>query len=111
VADRVGIIRHGRLVEVATVADLKAKAVRGLELEFSGDVSPSAFERIDGVREVSGSGRHLTVSYDGPIEPVLEAATQLGVVNLHSQDADLEQIFLAYYRDAADVPKQTGDAE
>ena len=99
VADRVGIIRHGRLVEVSTVADLKAKAIRGLELEFAEDVDPARLTQVPGVREVSGAGRHLTVTYDGPIEPVLEAAITLGVVNLHSQDADLEQIFLAYYRD------------
>ncbi len=99
VADRVGIIRHGRLVEVSTVSDLKAKAVRGLELEFADDVDPALLRSVAGVRDVSGEGRQLTVSYEGPIEPVLEAATAMGVVNLHSQDADLEQIFLAYYRD------------
>ncbi len=99
VADRVGIVRHGRLVEVATITDLKAKAIRGLELEFAQDVDPARFEDVTGVRNVSGGGHQLTVSYDGPIEPVLEAATALGVVNLHSQDTDLEQIFLAYYRD------------
>ena len=101
VADRVGIIRHGRLVEVATVTDLKAKAVRGLELEFAADVDPARLRDVAGVREVTGAGHQLTVAYDGPIEPVLEAAIALGVVNLHSQDADLEQIFLAYYRDDA----------
>ncbi len=99
VADRVGIIRHGKLVEVSTVSDLKAKAVRGLELEFTGDVDRARFTTIPGVREVTGAGHQITVTYDGAIEPVLEAATALGVVNLHSQDADLEQIFLAYYQD------------
>lgn len=99
VADRVGIIRHGRLVEVSTVTDLKANAVRGLELEFAADVDPARLRDVEGVREVTGAGHQLTVTYDGAIEPVLEAAIALGVVNLHSQDADLEQIFLAYYRD------------
>ncbi len=41
-------------------------------------------------------------------------ATALGVVNLHSRDADLEDIFLTYYRDDEDdtavACDQTGDA-
>jgi ABC-2 type transport system ATP-binding protein len=102
VADRVGIIRRGRLVEVATVDDLKAKAIRRLDLEFASDVDPSAFASVAGIREVTGSGHHLTVAYDGPIEGVLEVATRLGVLNLHSRDADLEQIFLTYYSDDGD---------
>ncbi len=110
VADRVGIIRRGRLVEVSTLAALKAKAIRGLELEFAEDVDPARLREVTGVRAVTGSGHHLTVSYDGPIEPVLEAATSLGVVNLHSQDADLEQIFLAYYRGDDDPPGDSAAA-
>ncbi|MDQ6727586.1 MAG: ABC transporter ATP-binding protein [Actinomycetota bacterium] len=99
IADRVGIIRHGRLIEVSTIDALKAKAIRRLDIEFDTDVDPAALRSIAGVRDVTRDGYHLNVSYDGPIEPVLEAAIALGVVNLHSRDADLEQIFLAYYRE------------
>lgn len=108
VADRVGIIRHGRLVEVATIDELRAKAIRRLDLEFAEQVEPVALQSVAGVREVTGTGRHLTVSYDGSIEPVLEAAMTLGVTNLHSRDADLEQIFLAYYRDDSNSEEHGG---
>lgn len=99
IADRVGIIRRGRLVEVSSIEALKAKAIRRLDIEFAGRVDPAVLHAVPGVRDVTRDGYHLNVSYDGPIEPVLEAAIALGVVNLHSRDADLEQIFLAYYRD------------
>jgi ABC-2 type transport system ATP-binding protein len=108
IADRVGIIRHGRLVEVATIDELRAKAIRRLDLEFADPVEAGALQSVTGVREVTGGGRHLSVSYDGPIEPVLEAAMALGVTNLHSRDADLEQIFLAYYRDDAEPGRGDG---
>jgi ABC-2 type transport system ATP-binding protein len=38
------------------------------------------------------------VSYEGSVNAVLAAAMTHEVVNLHSRDADLEEIFLAYYR-------------
>ena len=99
VADRVGIIRHGKLVEVATIDELKSKAVRRLDLEFAEVVDAAAFDGVPGIRDTEGVGHHLSVAYDGAIEPVLTRATQLGVINLNSRDADLEEIFLTYYRD------------
>ena len=113
VADRVGIIRHGKLIEVAAIDDLKQRAMRRLDLEFETNVDPATFLAIDGVRDVSTDGPVLTVSFDGPIDAILRAATALGVVNLHSRDADLEDIFLTYYRDdeAGDGPTTAADVE
>ncbi len=99
VADRVGIIRHGRLVEVASVQGLKAKSLARLDFEFAEEVDPEPLRRIGGVREVTGEGRHWSVTYEGPIDVVLNAGSELGIVNLHSREADLEEIFLGYYRD------------
>ncbi len=99
VADRVGIIRHGRLIEVASVADLKAMAIRRLDFEFAAPVDPGRLEAVAGVREVTGVGRQVSVSYDGPIDAILIEATRLGIVGLTSHDADLEEIFLTFYRD------------
>ncbi|MCZ7535074.1 MAG: ABC transporter ATP-binding protein [Acidimicrobiia bacterium] len=108
VADRVGVIRHGRLVEVAAVADLKAMAIRRLDLEFAGDIDPERLRAIEGVRKVTGAGRQWSVAYEGSLEAILGEATRLGVVNLQSHDADLEEIFLAYYRDPdTDTAEQT----
>lgn len=106
IARRVGIIRHGTLVEVASVEDLKSKAIRRLDIEFSDPVAPAEFESVDRVRSVEGEGRHLSVTFEGPVEAVLAVATRHGVRNLHSRDADLEDIFLTYYRDDEDTATQ-----
>jgi ABC-2 type transport system ATP-binding protein len=52
VADRVGIIRHGRLVALETVSSLRSKAMRRVELEFGSPVDAAIFETVPGVREV-----------------------------------------------------------
>ena len=103
VADRVGIIRHGRLVVVERVDELKRKAIRRLDFEYAEPVPAGVFEGVEGVRAADIHGVFAEVSYEGSVNAVLAAAMAHEVVNLHSRDADLEEIFLAYYRDTADA--------
>ncbi|WP_338751352.1 ABC transporter ATP-binding protein [Janibacter alittae] len=98
VANRVGIIREGELVAVERITDLKAKAIRRLDLEFAQPVPADLFARVDAVREATVDGQHASIAFDGPINPVLHAAMGHELVDLHTRDADLEEIFLAYYR-------------
>jgi ABC-2 type transport system ATP-binding protein len=115
IADRVGIIRDGRLVVVERIDELKRKAIRRLDFEFARPIASDAFARVDGVREVTVDGVHAHVSYEGPVTALLGAAVEHDVLNLTSREADLEEIFLAYYRpdktDAAAKPETTASAE
>ena len=99
VADRVGIIRKGRLVVVERVDVLKAKAIRRLELTFANEVPASVFDGVAGVHEVHVDRTHARVSYEGSVNDLLRAALAHEVVSLNSREADLEEIFLTYYRD------------
>ncbi len=98
VAQRVGIIRSGRLVEVARIDELKAKAIRRVDIEFAAPVEAHRFQTLDRVRTAEASGNHVMVTFEGSIAGVLTVATEYEVINLQSHDADLEDIFLGYYR-------------
>ncbi len=98
VTDRVGIIREGRLIVVERLSDLKSKAVRHLEFEFDRPVPPGMFDGVDGVRDVRIEGRVANISVEGVVDPVVRAASALTIVNVSSVEADLDEIFLAYYR-------------
>jgi len=99
IADRVGIIRGGNLVAVASVAELKAKAVRRLELRFAAPVDVAAFEGVPGVRAAvsTDAGRVIDLQIEGSVDAVLKAAARYEVVNLVSREGDLEEAFLAFY--------------
>jgi ABC-2 type transport system ATP-binding protein len=102
VADRVGIIRHGHLVDVEFVDDLRSKAIRTVELQFDGPVEASVFESVPGVRDVNVASHHATMSFDGKMDSLLRAATEhYTLVDVSTQEADLEEIFLEYYREGA----------
>lgn len=98
VANRVAIIREGELVVVDTMDALKKKAIRTVTFHFAGPIAASVFTQVPGVREVSVAGSVATVSFEGAMSGLLRAATDHDVVNLTHSEADLEEIFLAYYR-------------
>ena len=103
VADRVGIIREGRLVLDEDVATLKARALRQLEIHFGEPVSLDDFQGIAGVREMSVEGNELKCTVAGSVDELVKAAARFEVLNISSQEPDLEDIFLDYYRESEDV--------
>jgi len=99
-ADRVGIIRHGLLVAFETISDLRSKAMRRVEFEFDTSVDPAVFEAVPGVRDVTVENHRAVFSFDGKIHDLLKTvADRYDIVDMTSQEADLEEIFLTYYRD------------
>lgn len=104
VADRVGIIRQGHLVDVEFVDDLRSKAIRQVELQFDGPVDASVFRSVPGVRDVEVASHHATMSFDGRMDTLLRTATEhYTLVDVNTQEADLEEIFLEYYREGSRV--------
>jgi ABC-2 type transport system ATP-binding protein len=104
VADRVGIIRHGHLIALEGVSELRSKAIRRVELDFTSPVEASVFTAVPGVRDVEIENHRAVLSYDGQMAALLKTvADRYDVVDIHTQEADLEEIFLTFYRDEAGV--------
>jgi ABC-2 type transport system ATP-binding protein len=100
VADRVGIIRHGHLIAVEGVADLRSKAIRTVNLFFDETVDGADLEGLPGVREVKVENHHVTLSFDGQMETLLKVVTQrYSLLDITTHEANLEEIFLTYYED------------
>jgi ABC-2 type transport system ATP-binding protein len=103
VADRVAILRRGRLVVVDSLERLRAVAIRRLEVELGGEVPPvEEIRALPGVREASRDGARLEVAYEGSVDPLVKALAHYEVRAIRSRDDDLEEIFLNYYRDGED---------
>jgi ABC-2 type transport system ATP-binding protein len=100
VADRVAILRRGRLVVVDSLDNLRRVAVQHLDIEFEGPAPPIAEVRaVPGVRDATAEGTHLAVSFEGSANQLVEAVARYDVRSIRSRDADLEEIFLRFYRD------------
>lgn len=98
-ADRVAILRQGRLVMHAEVSELRARARHRVEATIGGGTD-EAVARLQGDRSVSevlvtGPAVHFTV--EGSMAGVLERLAPLGIQRLVSTEVDLEQLFLDHY--------------
>jgi len=99
VADRVAILRAGRLVVVDTLDHLRSIAVRRLDIEFARLPPVEEFRSLPGVRDLAVTGRNLRVSLAGSVDALIKAAAVHEVVEIRSLEDDLEEIFLSYFRD------------
>ena len=103
VADRVAIIRAGRLVAVESVDSLRDKALRHVTIRFAGPADPAPFAELAGVQVESIDGDVLRVSApEAAMDGVVKAAARSTIVDLVSAPADLEEIFLDRYREVGD---------
>ncbi|HTK16371.1 MAG TPA: ABC transporter ATP-binding protein, partial [Acidimicrobiia bacterium] len=103
VADRVAIVREGRLVTIEPMRDLEAKALRVVEIRFGGPVNAEVFANLPGVRSVEVEGDLLRASVAGPVDALVKTASRYTVDSISGHEADLEDVFLAYYVEASDA--------
>ncbi|WP_432483601.1 ABC transporter ATP-binding protein [Kineococcus esterisolvens] len=100
VCDRVGILRAGRLVEVAGVPELRRLHRSEVTVTFTGERPRlDAVPGVEGV-ESTGEGR-LRFSLTGSPGPVLGELAAAGVTALSVREPRLEEIFLDHYGEGA----------
>jgi ABC-2 type transport system ATP-binding protein len=103
VCDRVGILRAGRLVDVASVTDLRRLHRTEVEARFSG-LAPD-LGRVPGVDAVQATaadgGGQVRFVLTGPPAAALRALADVQVEAIAVREPSLEEIFLAYYGEAS----------
>ena len=103
VCQRVGILRNGRLVEVAGLADLRR--LRRTEVVVDLARPAPELDRLAGLPGVADLRRtsdlRLTLELTGPPGPVLRALGEADVARIDVREPSLEEIFLDYYGEPA----------
>ena len=97
-ADHVAIIKEGRLILTDTVENIRRSAPRTVEFTFARAVDPRAFDHVPGVRVVRCADGRVGLAVAGSIGPVLRTAAELDPVDMSAKPADLDELFLQYYR-------------
>ncbi|WP_200210624.1 ABC transporter ATP-binding protein [Micromonospora coerulea] len=98
VCDRVAILRAGRLVDVATVPELRRLHRTEVAAHFAGPVPDlHNLVGVDNVTQASGSVRFTLT---GPPAPALAALAAADLTALSVREPSLEEIFLDYYGEA-----------
>jgi ABC-2 type transport system ATP-binding protein len=96
VCDRVGILRAGRLVEVATLGELRGLHRSEVTISYLGTAPDLTV--IPGVTAVQPAGDgQLRFTLTGAPAPALRALAAVDVTALAVREPSLEEIFLDYY--------------
>ena len=98
IADRVGIIRQGLVVEVAETQALINRSLRRVYLRFRQPVDTAPLALIPGITLLStGDGPNLTLQVEGEMDALIKALASYPVVDFETERPTLEEVFLAYY--------------
>jgi ABC-2 type transport system ATP-binding protein len=97
IADRVAVIREGRLGLLDSVEALRTRAPGRVEASFAVLPPAGAFDGLSGIRELERRGTTVTFVVEDAVDPLVKALARFEVLGLDSHEADLEDIFLGLY--------------
>jgi ABC-2 type transport system ATP-binding protein len=100
IADRVGIIRQGMVIEVADTRSLIDRSFRRARVLFKEVVDTGQLESIPGVSVLShDDGEHVTLQVEGEMDGLIKSLSAYPVLDFETERPSLEEIFLAYYKE------------
>jgi ABC-2 type transport system ATP-binding protein len=113
IADRVGLIREGRMLTVDTVTGLKRRAKRRVDVTFTEPVDTARLEAVPGVGELRAAPGRVEMTFSGEMRELIGALAEMPVEVLSTPEPDLEEVFLGLYGDGdgADAAEAAGGEE
>jgi ABC-2 type transport system ATP-binding protein len=111
-ADRVGIVRDGKMVAVEAVESLRRRAVRRVEVHFDDPVATDAFRDVPDLLDVAVEGTVLRCRLTGRPDALVKTLARFGVASMTVEEPDLEELFFVHYQGerAADPGEEAGPA-
>jgi ABC-2 type transport system ATP-binding protein len=102
-AERVAILRHGKVVEVAETETLIDRAVHRARIHFRHPVDAGGLTRVPGVKLLQQDDRGgLVVQVEGEMDGLIKALAAYPVRDFETERPSLEEVFLAYYKNGAE---------
>jgi ABC-2 type transport system ATP-binding protein len=101
IADRVGIIRKGVLVEIAQTDDLINRALNQATVQFMEKVPESTFDHLANIKVLRMNDDHqsYTLEVAGEMDGLIKTLAQYPVRDLAIHRPSLEEVFMKYYQD------------
>ncbi len=99
-ADRVGIIRQGEVVEIIAPEELRERALRTVQVRFKSPVAAQALQ-VDGISvlETNAAGDRVSLRVTGEMDTLIKTLAHFPVRDLEIERPSLEEIFLQFYRE------------
>jgi ABC-2 type transport system ATP-binding protein len=112
VCGRAGILREGRLVELAPISQIVQQGQRRLKVWFAeSTLTPDVpTKQLPGVRVVQQRPGSLELAYYGAADAVLKWIARFPIDRIATPQTSLEEAFIQYYELRKNDADQEGDA-
>jgi len=99
VCGRAGIVREGRLVELASISKIVGQGEHRLKVWFQAgtEVPQVPVDQLPGVRLIEQGPDMVHVAYKGTSDAVLKWIAQFPVDRIATPETSLEEAFIQYY--------------
>lgn len=101
ICDRVGFIRDGQLINVTTLEGLLEHTPRNVMIHFANTAPKKEVFALPGLENLNQKGKLATFTYSGDINRLLRLLAGHKLKSLDIQEADLEDLFMNYYKKEA----------
>jgi len=103
VADRVAVIREGKIVEVAETASLLHRSMRQVRIRFQQPTEAEELYKLPGVELIAkDDGLGVLLQVEGDMDALIKTLAKYPVNDFETERTSLEEIFLAYYKGEED---------
>jgi ABC-2 type transport system ATP-binding protein len=97
IADRVGIIRSGQVVEIAETEMLINRSFQRVRIKFKQAIDVSALSKLPGVKILARDATSIMLQVEGEMDALIKTLANYPVRDFETERPSLEEIFLAYY--------------
>jgi len=103
VADRVAVIREGKIVEVAETTSLLHRSMRQVRIRFQQPTEAEELYKLPGVELIAkDDGLGVLLQVEGTMDALIKTLAKYPVNDFETERTSLEEIFLAYYNEEED---------
>jgi ABC-2 type transport system ATP-binding protein len=98
VADRVAIVRSGKIVEIAETEILTHRSISRMTIRFKRPIESNFLNNLQGVEILSQiSPNIIKLKVTGDMEMLIQKLATLPILDLETERLSLEEAFLSYY--------------
>ncbi len=97
ICDRVAVFHQGRVIAVERGAQLRARAIRKIEMRFANPVNPQIFMGLTNINQLVCDQNKVYCTVQGDPDALLKTASQFRVLDIISQQPSLEEVYQTVY--------------
>ncbi len=96
ISDHVGLVKNGKFIAHESIANLKKKMVRRMEVEFDEDFDINDFS-LPMIKYIEKTKRKLVFQVSGNLNPLINTLSKYQIKNLIFPEPSLEDMFMTFY--------------